>query len=124
MLTFNKVVAVGALVLAVALPSFAIAPMGQSQPAPSIDTTGTIERGGTVNAVDLKNKKIVVDGTTYALRAELVKIHPPTNIQDAKTFQLEPGMKIRFNTSKNNFSAAMQVNEIWVSNAVIEAPKR
>ena len=77
----------------------------------------TIERGGTVNAVDWRKKTIVVDNVAYALAQVPVLVHGPANQRPAAAFEVKPGMQIRFSSSKNNFSAQDQVVEIWVTDA-------
>ena len=77
----------------------------------------TIERGGTVNAVDWRMKTIVVDNVSYPLSHTPVVVHAPANQRPVKPFELKPGMQIRFSSSKQNFSAQDQVNEIWVTDA-------
>ena len=78
------------------------------------DRTGVVERGGTVTSFDPAKKIVVVDKVPFALNAMPVKIHPPGAVNE-KNFVLKPGMQIRFNTSKENFSAQDKVLEIWVT---------
>ena len=83
-------------------------------PASAKPTTGVIERGGTVTSFDPVKKIVVVDMVPFALNATPVKIHHRGAAND-KNFVLKPGMQIRFNTSKANFSAQDKVLEIWVT---------
>ena len=82
--------------------------------ATAATTTGVIERGGTVTSFDPARKVVVVDKVPFALNATPVKIHHRGAASD-KDFVLAPGMQIRFNTSKENFSAQDKVLEIWVT---------
>ena len=83
-------------------------------PASAMSTTAIIERGGTVTGFDPVKKMVEVDKVAYALNATPVKIHHHLAAND-KNFALKPGMQIRFNTSKENFSAQDKVLEIWVT---------
>lgn len=120
----HSLVTAGTFLLVTAHPAQAIAPNGQSKPPSSIDTAGTIERGGTVNAIDLKERKLVVDGVTFVLTAAPVKITPPLNEQQGNNFQLKPGMQIRFTTSKENYSNQAQVREIWITSRAKNVSKQ
>ena len=104
------------LLIAASQPALAVQMRSQSAPAPaSVATTGLVERGGTVTSFDLAKKIIVVDKVPFALNAMPVKIHPLASTSNEKDFVLKPGMQIRFNTSKENFSAQDKVLEIWVT---------
>lgn len=112
----HQIVISGALFLAIAQPTMAVQVRNQSAPNPAgANSTGIVERGGTVDAVDFGKKTIVVDKVKYALPAMPVKVHAPAGKGDEKAIQLKAGMQIRFNTSKANFSAQEQVHEIWVT---------
>ena len=114
--TFCRLVAFNALLLGLSQLSMAVQPGGQTAPRPSsVDTTGTVERGGMVNAIDLQQKTFVVDGVSYPFSAAPVKIHPPSGATQEKNFVLKVGMQIRFNTSNDNWSRQQQVREIWVT---------
>ena len=103
------------LLIAASQPALAVQLRDPSAPAPaSVTTTGLVERGGTVTSFDLAKKIVVVDKVPFALNAMPVKIHPLGAISE-KNFVLKPGMQIRFNTSKENFSAQDKVLEIWVT---------
>lgn len=105
------------LLIAVSQQALAVQMRSQSAPAPaSVATTGIVERGGTVTSFDLAKKTIVVDKVPFALNAMPVKIHPLAGTGNEQNFVLKPGMQIRFNTSKENFSAQDKVLEIWVTN--------
>jgi hypothetical protein len=113
------------LLLAIAQPSLAVQARNQIAPSPAgVSSTGIVERGGTVDAVDLAKKTIVVDNVKYALTAMPVKIHAPAGKGDEKAFQLKAGMQILFNTSKANYAAQDQVSEIWVTSVGGKPAKR
>ncbi|MEI8169009.1 MAG: hypothetical protein WCG50_05005 [Rhodoferax sp.] len=80
-----------------------------------VSSTGLVERGGTVDAVDFGKKTIVVNKVKYVLATTPIKVHAPTRKSDDKAFQLKAGMQIRFNTSKANYAMQEQVLEIWVT---------
>lgn len=104
------------LLLSVSQLSLAVQASGQITPRPSsIDTTGTVERGGTINVVNLAGKIMVVDGVSYAFSSMPVKIYDSFGKAQDKSFVLKAGMQIRFSTSKENWSARDQVREIWVT---------
>lgn len=112
-----------ALLLAVSQLALAVQPGGQSAPSPSsVDTTGSIERGGTVNAIDLQKKTMVVDGVSYPFSAAPVKIHFLSNKISEKISKLQTGMQIRFSSSKDNWSRQEQVREIWVTSPAGNRP--
>ena len=114
----SRLVISSTLLLAFSQPSLAVLAGGQSAPVPlSRSPTSTIERGGTIHAVDLAKKTMVVDGVSYAFSATPVKIHGLPEKKQAKEVELKAGMQIRFNSSKNNWSAQDQVVEIWVTSA-------
>ena len=104
------------LLIAASQSALAVQLREPSAPAPaSVATTGLVERGGTVTSFDLAKKIVVVDKVQFTLTAMPVKIHPPAGSGNEKNFVLKPGMQIRFNTSKENFSAQDKVLEIWVT---------
>ena len=104
------------LLIAASQPALAVQLRDPSAPAPtSVTTTGLVERGGTVISFDLAKKIVVVDKVQFTLNAMPVKIHPLAGTGNEKNFVLKPGMLIRFNTSKENFSAQDKVLEIWVT---------
>ena len=120
-----RLVVSSTLLLAISQPSLAVMARNQIAPGPaSVSATAIIERGGTINAVDLTKKTIVVDGVKYALTAMPVKVHAPSGKGNEKAFELKAGMQIRFNTSKGNFSAQEQVFEIWVTRLADKPAKK
>ena len=113
------------LLLAVSQPVLAVQPGGQIAPSPStVNTTGNIERGGTVNAIDLQKKTIVVDGVSYPISAGSVKIHTLSNKTSERISELKAGMQIRFSSSKDNWSRQEQVREIWVTSPARNQPRQ
>ena len=101
-------------VASTAQPALAVQMRNASTPPSATPTTSVIERGGTVTAFDPIKKVVEVDKVAYALNAAPVKINHRDAASD-KNFILKPGMQIRFNTSKENFSAQDKVLEIWVT---------
>ena len=88
----------------------------QNPPSPAIaSSTTVVERGGTVTSFDPAKKTITVDKVQFTMNSMPVKVHAPGGTSNANTFVFKPGMKIRFNTSKENFSAQDKVQEIWVT---------
>lgn len=80
---------------------------GGSTSAPLTNTTGTIERGGTVTAVNLQRGTITVDGVTYPLATTLTTGVPPG---------LKKNMRIRFTTIKNSVTGKQTVSAIVIAN--------
>ena len=96
--------------------SLAVQLSGQNAPRPtSIETAGTVERGGTINIVNLNKKTIVVDGVTYPLPSAPGTMHSASGKALSKGFVLKAGMQIRFTTSKKNGAASDEIREIWVT---------
>ena len=111
-----RLVISSSLLLTVPQLSLAVQPGGQIAPRPtSVDTTGTVERGGTINIVNLTQKILVIDGVSYLLPTTPVTIHDAAGKPLSKNFVLKAGMQIRFNTSKKNGAAKDEVREIWVT---------
>lgn len=105
-------------------PAFAALIANQPPPGPaSVATRGTVERGGTVGAVNLGKRTLMVDGRTYALMAMPVSINGSAGNEKETLLSLRPGTKIRFNTSKNNHAGQDQINEIWISNSPLPNKK-
>ena len=120
-----QLAASGALLVAVSQPIFAIQVSNQPAPPPtSAVSVGVIERGGTITAVDTAKRTIVVDNVKYALPARPVKVHGPAGNDNEKISQLKAGMLIRFATSKANYSAQEQVQEIWVTGSISKTTKK
>jgi hypothetical protein len=78
-----------------------------------------IERGGTINSIDLKQKTMRVDGVSWSISgASLKKISKPGLLDTpADLSELKPGMLIRFVTVKKNASNPDQVLEIFVTHS-------
>ena len=97
-----------AVLLSVLQPVWAVTPAANSgiRSMPLTDnTTGTIERGGTITAVDRQGKTITVDGVTYPFAT--TSTH--RNLQN--------NMQIRFSTIKDRISGQEKISEIWVTNS-------
>lgn len=123
--SLSRLVVSSTLLLAIAQPSLAVMVSGQIRPSPaSASTTSIVERGGTVNAIDLKKKTIVVDGVSYAFVATTVKIHSPSGKTQEKAVALKAGMQIRFSSSKDSMSGRDQVREIWVTSVGGNPPRQ
>lgn len=111
--------------LVMAQPSLAIQVLNQPPPAPAKGaSTNIVERVGTINAVDLAKKFIVIDRVKYALSLSPVAIHALTDKDTGQHLQLKAGMNIRFNTSKANFAMQEQVQEIWVTSLGAKPAKK
>lgn len=104
--------------LLLAVPALVLAVQPGNSPVPpnaGAAATGTIERGGTVDAVDLRKQAIVVEGVAYILPVGSVKIHWPSNRVSGQLSELKGGMQIRFNSTTDSSSKQKQVREIWVT---------
>lgn len=120
MQTRFRILTAAALMLGLASggTALAIQPAGANLSSDALSNAGAssprVERGGTVGAVDWRNRTLVVDNVTYPISASSVPVHGPDGQPSAKSVDLKPGMRIRFSTSRQNFSANDQVVEIWV----------
>lgn len=84
--------------------------------APSASTPGSIARGGTIDAVNVQNSTITVDGATYRFHAGIVKVHSEDpSTPAANALNLRKGMQIRFTTVKETGGSSEKVTEIWVT---------
>lgn len=110
--------AAGAAVLLAAQAASAIQPAGVvAAPRPAPAGNEVIERGGTVDGVDLAKQAILVDGTVYAIPRGSVRIHLPPNRISTSLADLKRGMQIRFTSQKDFGAQLVQVREIWVTGA-------
>lgn len=109
-----RLVLTSSLLLTVPQLSMAVEPKGQPKPT-GVNTSDIVERGGTINVVNLNNKTIMVDGVTYPMSATPVIIHDDVGKPLGKNFALMAGMQIRFSTSKKNWALKDEVREIWVT---------
>ncbi len=73
-----------------------------------------VQRGGTVEAVDMRSKTITVDGVQYSMPDKSQVVHQSTTNLSGGTSPLRVGTKIRFNTSKHNYANKDQVTDIWI----------
>ncbi len=106
-------------------PVFAVMVTGQPKPNPySQAATGVVERGGSIDAIDIAKKSLTVDKQSYVLASTSVTVHSGRGDGLEKLDSLKPGTKIRFKTTKYNQSNQEQVSEIWISIAPKAAVKK
>lgn len=104
--------------------ALAVQPGNQVTPSyPAINTTNTIERGGVVSNVDLKNKTIVIDQVSYLANVGPIKIHLLSAQTSENISDLKSGMQIRF-TSSVNKSRQETIREIWITSPVGVKPRQ
>ena len=103
-------------ILAVAQPVLASTPTVNSgiSNVPLTNTSGTIERGGTITDVNDDKKTITVDGITYPF-AYSIAVTAADNLF-ASQHTLRKGMRIRFGTVKDTASRQEKVTEILIIN--------
>lgn len=120
-----QLVASSALIIAVSQPALAIKAINAPAPvATPTAKTSVVERGGTVTGVDLPSKTITVDNIKYMLPTVSANIHAHNGSKNTdRAAELKAGMQIRFNTSKENFSAQQQIVEIWVTRLATVSPQ-
>jgi hypothetical protein len=112
-----RLVACAAVLLATQAAS-AIQPAGGgTPPRPAPAGNEMIERGGTVDGIDLARQAILVDGIVYAIPRGSVRIHLPPNRVSTSLSDLKRGMQIRFTSQKDFGAQLVQVREIWVTGA-------
>lgn len=101
-----------AVFLTLQQPVWAVTPSanGSIRDMPLTNTSGTVERGGTITAVDLRSKTITVDGVTYPLLATSLRVYSADPLVAGTTLNLQKNMRIRFNTVNEI------VSEIWITN--------
>lgn len=114
------------------LPAHAVTtgPSSSQASSPSALAVIKIERGGTINSIDLKKKLILVDGVSWSLAGASVKgIASASNGSKTSQFEstlglsdLKPGMPIRFVTVKKNTSNQDQILEIIVTVSQVMRP--
>ena len=115
MIAIVRLVMTSSLLLTVPPLSLAMQLKGQTAQGPaSVDTTGTVERGGTINIVNLTKKTLVIDSVNYPLPTSSVPLYGASGKALSKNFVLKAGMQIRFNTSKKNGAKNDEIREIWV----------
>lgn len=115
----------GALLLVISQGALAVQVSNQvALGTTGVRASGTVERGGTINTVDLAHKSLVVDKVKYALPATPVKVHSLAGKVEERNGQLKVGMQIRFNTSKANYAAQEQIKEIWITRLNGETDKK
>lgn len=112
----SKFLVLSLTLLCLEQPAFSIQLVNEARPTSAgTATTKMIERGGTVDSVNNDKKTLVVDGRNYSLAASPVVIHAASSKDTLALGSIKPGTKIRFNTTKNNYSAQDQIVEIWIS---------
>lgn len=99
------------------LPASAVTPAGNRSNwgVPATNASGTIERGGTITAVDFRNKTITVDGVIYSFLATSLKVYSDDPLVAGTPQNLQKNMRIRFNTTKDSYGGREVVVEIWIT---------
>lgn len=107
-----------AVLLTLQQPVWAVIPSanGSIRDTPLTNTSGTIERGGTITAMDLRSKTITVDGVTYTILATSLKVYSADPLVAGTPLNLQKNMRIRFNTVKEIVGGYERVSEIWITN--------
>ena len=102
--------------LVVLQPVLAITPTvnSVSTNAPLTNTSGTIERGGTITDVNADKKTITVDGISYPF-AYSIAVTAADNLHSSQQ-SLRKGMRIRFVTTKDSAKGQERVTEILIIN--------
>ncbi len=77
-------------------------------------TTTSVERGGTVHAVDQVKGTIAVDDGVYRFDPKTLLIHPSPRSGASKLSVLPIGSKIKFRTSRTASPGQETVTEVWV----------
>ncbi len=114
MRSIHKLLFASAALAALSQPALSVMVANQPKPAAnSQPATSTVERGGTVEAIDTDKKTLTVDSRSYALASSGVVVHNTSNASDSLK-SLKPGTTIRFRTNKNNLASQEQVTEIWM----------
>lgn len=117
MISVVRLFVMGVTMAALWQPAFSTQVANQARPNDTRGVTvNTIERGGTVDAVNIEKKTITVDGHSYGLAAAPVVVHRTAGQDSQGLGSVAPGMKIRFHTTRNNYAGQDQVVEIWISN--------
>jgi hypothetical protein len=78
----------------------------------SADSSGPIERGGTITGINVAGKTITVDGTVYFFPMGSVAIHGAPASSASPRSQLQKGAAIKFNTVPSY--RRQRVTEVWV----------
>jgi len=90
--------------------------INQLPPTTSKAIVGSIvERGGTVDLLDLKAKTMTIDGRVYGCDVNSVVFHPSSSKDVQILRSIRPGSKIRFNTVWRQSLRVNQITEIWMS---------
>lgn len=89
---------------------------------PLANTSGTIERGGTITAINPKKETIAVDGVIYPL-ATSVRIYAANDLETSR-HNLRKNTRIRFSTAKDTVSGQEKIIEIWIINPSSRPPRK
>lgn len=116
--------AICSLLLAAAPLALAVRPIEAPAPArPGAVDTGPVERGGTIESLDLQKQAIVIEGVSYMVPVGSMPIHWPANRVTGQWRDLKAGMQIRFSTVRDESRRQHQLREIWVTR-MATAPAR
>lgn len=108
-----------------ACPVWAVTPAnipGTGMTSATGNASETIERGGTITAVDPSSRSISVDGTRYTLSYS-VQVYDETGRQTSRN-NLRKRMLIRFNTTPNKYSGHYEVVKIWMEKPYTRSPQK
>lgn len=114
---WSKYMLMSALILPVLpLPALAVTKAGNSSvwAAPVSNTSGTVERGGTITAVDVRGKTIAVDDVSYPLSASSLNVYSDDPAVAGSLLNLKKNMRVRFSTVKESYGGHGVVNEVWI----------
>lgn len=115
MKTFFQIATLGTILLAAFQSAVAIQASGQVAPsAATAVAAGIVERGGTINLLDMEKKIIIVDGVKFPFSTAAIKIHFPATKGAENKIELNGGTQIRFHTSIDAKTHQEQIREIWV----------
>lgn len=112
-----------AILLFVSQPSWAITATNSGiRNMPLTTTSGTIDRGGTITAVNPEKETITVDGVTYSLAAS-IKIYAANGLATSR-HNLRESVPIHFSTVKDTVSGREKIIEIWIANSGSRPPHK
>ena len=113
-----------AVLLTLSQATWAVRPAGSNGGAPSVNTSGVIERGGMITSIDAEHKTLGVDGVSYTYPASSVILHSDARGAAGNNLELKQGMLIRFNTGKEKYKDKEVVSEIWITVPRSQTPKK
>lgn len=113
-----------AALLAVPQPVWAVTQAVNSgiRNMPLTNTSGIIERGGTITAINPKKETIAVDGIIYPL-ATSIRIYAADDLETSR-HNLQKSVRIRFSTVKDMSSGREKIIEIWIINPSSRPPRK